>query len=558
MSPFPRPARSAAASLLAAALCLLAAGCSIGSRRITPSVYPFDPRLDCLFGDRHVVTFLVDGCRADLLADMVRAGELPTIRRYFAERGVSADCAVTTVPSTTNAAVAALLCGAYPGRLNIIGNRWFDRSSPRRVSVLGLNDYGLDRDYLARRTIYEILGDELTVSLFSRLPEGSAYEIPIYYNLIGMKYFLLGNWRKVDEVFVREFEDVAAIADREGVFPAFSFFHLAGCDAVAHHTGSFSPEARGMLTNIDRALAPVMEALERNGVLDRVCLVLTADHGQVPIGAHRLLWERYFPERLGLPALGCAGGADRPGDGRFTRYAVVAAVNGRNSFLHFRRNTAGTWTPPARMAPWRERPSWGEIRSYRTPRGNVDLVEKLRREPGVSVVAGSPGKGRVAVFSADGEGLIRAEGEGEGAHFAYEIVSGGDPLGCRGTPAAALMDGRFHPSREWLKATGGLARPDIVAQLPSLFESPCRGELYVVASDDGCFEDGNVSEHGGFLRGEMCVPLLVAGPGIRKGAFGPVRIVDVAPTILDYLGHGDRIAGAGLDGASFLKEISAP
>lgn len=120
------------------------------------------------------------------------------------------------------------------------------------------------------------------------------------------------------------------------------------------------------------------------------------------------------------------------------------------------------------------------------------------------------------------------------------------------------MDGRFHPSRDWLTATGGLARPDIVAQLPSLFESPCRGELYVAASDDGCFEEGNVSEHGGFLRGEMCVPLLVAGPGIRKGAFGPVRIVDVVPTILDYLGHGDRIAGAGLDGVSFLKEIAAP
>lgn len=552
----PPPPRAA----LAAALCLLAAGCSIGSRRIEPGGYPFDPRLDCSFDDRHVMLFLVDGCRADLIAEMARDGELPTIRRYLVERGASAGCAVTTIPSTTNASVAALLCGAYPGRVNILGNRWFDRSLPRRVSVLGLDDYGRDREYLARRTIYEMLDDELTVSLFSRLPEGSGYEIPIYYNLVAVKYFLLGKWEKVDEMFIRGFRDAAAIANLEGVFPAFVFFHLAGYDAVAHRRGAFSGASKEMLRNVDRTLARVVDGLDRNGVLDRVCLVLTADHGHVPVGRNRgVRWERYFPERLGLPVLGCTGGTDRPGEGRYSRYAVIAAGNGRNTFLHLRRNPAGEWISPRRMAPWSERPTWEEVRAYRTPRGKVDLVAELRREAGISIVAGSPGEGRVAVFSHGGEGVIRVERGGGGERLAYEVVSGADPLGCLEAPgAAALMDGRFHGSREWLRATAGLAMPDIVAQLPSLFESPCRGELFVVAADGACFEGGNVSEHGGLLRGEMCVPLLLAGPRIRRGAFGPVRTVDVVPTILEYLGHGDRAAGLRLDGMSFLGEISVP
>ena len=550
----------------------------MGSRRIQPGGYPFDPRLDCLLDDRHVMLFLIDGCRVDLLYEMVRAGELPVIKKYFVDRGVSADCAMSTVPSITNAAVAAMTCGVYPGRLNVIGNRWFDREMLERVSVFGLNDYYRAESCLARPTIYEMLGDELTVSLITRCPRGSTYHIPFYYNLIGMKYYLMGNRERLDEVFLGEFSDVAACANREGVFPSFVFFHLTGYDALAHRAGPFSPEAKAALKNIDRGIGRIMECLDRNGALDRVCLMLTADHGQVPLKKENcLLWEEWFPARMGLPALDCFNRLDRAGDALareryYDRYAVIAANNGRNAFLHFRHNPAGKWVPPGRMASWETRPSWGELRSYQAPRGPVDLVEELKGAPGVACVIGKPREDEIDLFSSTGESRIRTalrdgparhrsrSGEAGGEmRFAYEVVAGRDPLGYRDAPAsAALMDGGYHSSREWLKASCGLAQPDVVAQLPSLFESGCRGDLYVVAADEGDFEEINISSHGGFLSGEMRVPLIVAGPRIRTGTFGPVRIVDIAPTVLDYLGHGDRIREYDLDGASFLKEISAP
>ena len=121
-----------------AALCVLLAGCSMGSRRVQPGDYPVDPRLDCLLDDRHVMLFLIDGCRADLLREMARTGELPAIQRYFIARGSSAECAVSTVPSVTNACIAAVTCGVYPGHLGVSGNRWFDRDRPERIAVFGL------------------------------------------------------------------------------------------------------------------------------------------------------------------------------------------------------------------------------------------------------------------------------------------------------------------------------------------------------------------------------------------------------------------------------------
>jgi hypothetical protein len=558
-------ARLPVRGIVVSALCALLAGCSMGSRRILPGDYPFDPRLDCLFDDRHVMLFLIDGCRADLLYEMARAGELPVIRKYFIDRGVSSDCAMSTVPSITNAAVAALTCGVYPGRLNVIGNRWFDQELLERASVFGLNDYYRTESFLDRPTIYEMLGDELTVSLVTRCPRGSTYHIPFYYNLIGMKYYLMGNWGRVDEAFLGEFDDVAACANREGVFPSFVFFHLTGYDTLAHREGPFSPGAKGLLKNIDRALGPIMECLDRNGALDRVCLMLTADHGQVPLKkGNCLLWEEWFPARTGLPALDCFNRLDRASDALarehyYDRYAVIVANNGRNAFLHFRHNPAGRWVPPDRMASWETRPSWDELRSYQAPRGPVDLVEELKGVPGVGCVIGKPREGEIALFTAAGESRIRTAPVGGETRFAYELVSGRDPLGYREAPeSAALMDGGYHSSREWLNATCGLAQPDIVAQLPSLFESTCRGDLYVIAGDTWDFEKVNVSGHGGFLRGEMRIPLVIAGPGIRKGTFGPVRIVDIAPTVLEYAGHGDRIGGYGMDGVTFLKEIAAP
>ena len=547
-----------------AGVAMVLTGCGMGSGRVRSSDYPFDFHVNCILDDRHVILFLVDGCRADLLDEMARGGDLPAIKKYLIERGITAACAVSTIPAVTAAAVAAVTCGVYPGNLNVIGNRWFDQSQSRRNAVFSIRDFYTPNEYMRRKTVYELLGDEMTVAVCTRSSRGSTYNIPMYYNLVGMRNYLFGRWDKVDEIFIEQFGDVVECANREGVFPRLAFFHLPGLDAVEHRHGPFSNEARTLLKSIDRTIGALMEGLQRNRVMDDVCVMLMSDHGQVLLKKENyLLLEKYFADELGLPALDRYTSVDRseslPKRERFyNRFCVIVANNGRNASLYVRHNPGGRWVPTEQMASWKEKPAWGELRNYQTPSGAVDLVEKLRRANGVRFVMGQPRKGEVAIFSAAGESLIRAKGPGGGSRFAYEVASGEDPLGYRGSPhAAKLMDGDYHPSREWLNATCDLAQADVVAQLPSLFESPCAGDLFVVAADGWDFEEVNMSSHGGFLRGEMQTPLIIAGPRIRKGTIGAVRIVDVMPTILDYLGYGSRIDELNLDGVSFWKEIQS-
>ncbi|MCX6339666.1 MAG: alkaline phosphatase family protein [Candidatus Aureabacteria bacterium] len=545
-----------------AGLAMVITGCGMGSGRVRSSDYPFDFRVNCLVDGGHVVLVLIDGCRADLFDEMVRAGDLPAIKKYFVDRGSSAACALSTVPSITTASVAAIICGAYPGHVDVIGNRWFDQAGLRRNEVFSVSDFYTPNEYMRRKTIFEILGDEMTVSVCNRSSRGSTYNISMYYNLVAMRNYLFGDWGKVDESFLEQFGDVVECANREGVFPRLTFIHLPGLDHVSHCHGSFSREARAHLKKIDKAIGELMEALDRNGILDSVCRIIVADHGHMLLKKENyLLLEEYFARELGLSALDHASRVDRSKsraerERYYKQFSVIVANNGRNSSLYVRHNPEGRWIPPERMPSWEEKPTWEELRNYQTPSGAVDLVEKLRRAKGIRFVIGQPREGEVAIFSAAGASLIRTQGPGGGSLFAYGVVSGEDPLGYRSDPRAAkLMDGDYHPSRGWLNATCDLSQADVVAQLPSLFESPCAGDLFVVAADEWDFEEVNMSSHGGFLKGEMQVPLVIAGPRIRKGRIGTVRIVDIMPTILDYLGCGDRISGLNLDGVSFWKEI---
>jgi hypothetical protein len=558
------------------------AGCSIGSRRIRSSDYPFDFKINCLFTGWHVVLFLIDGARADLLYGMADDGELPTIKKYFMDRGVVAEHAITSIPSITNAAIAAITCGDYPGHVNVIGNTWFDRDELKRINLLSLRNYYLANGYLARKTIYQILSDQPTVTVSTLCNRGSRYNIHLHYNLVGMGNYLIGKWNKVDEIFIQEFQDVVEYANREDIFPRVTFFHLPGMDYTSHSHGPFSKEARSILMNIDRVLGELMEGLEKNGVLDNVCLILLADHGQVPLESENyFLWEEFFSKRLMLPILSRYGETDEYftralGITTLTRYneinkkrrsrrekyyshfAVIEANNGRNAFLYFRHNPAGRWVDPREMAPWEIRPGWEELRNYATPRGTVDLVSEISRAEEIALVAGQQRKGEVIISSRSGEGLIKTRQINGETRYSYQVIRGEDPLGYRQSdPAVRLMDGNYHPSREWLEATASLRQVDVVAQLPSLFESRYCGDLFVVPVDGWDFEKVNPrGSHGGFLKGEMRIPLIIAGPRVKTGMLrNPVRSVDIVPTILDYLGFGERKEGLYLDGQSFWKEI---
>ena len=96
-----------------------------------------------------VVVVIVDGLPLDIADDVIPG--LPFLGPRLAYRSSAISC----FPSTTGPAYFPLLAGCTPGRANVPGIRWFDRTRPRRSAFphRGLRGYvGPDARRLATDT----------------------------------------------------------------------------------------------------------------------------------------------------------------------------------------------------------------------------------------------------------------------------------------------------------------------------------------------------------------------------------------------------------------------
>ena len=303
-----------------------------------------------------------------------------------------------------------------------------------------------------------------------------------------------------------------------------------------------------------------MRAFEEEGLLDRFCFVLVSDHGHVETRA-----DGYFDicglvdRELDIPATNASASEKRSWRERWKRFGPYAAVvldaGNRSAMLYLRRFRASA--SPEALHPWTPRPTLDELRQYPTRGGRpVDLIAELLRQEALELVSARAGPDAVTVFSRRGQGLIRRrqlQEAREDVLYSYSVLAGEDPLGYTESPEVAPLVGTgFHPGRKWLQASVASRYPDFVSQMVELMDSPQVGDLVVFAAPGWSFHPRHASDHGGPLREEMLVPLVVSGPGIVAGEFGAVRQVDVLPTILEYLGRPQPTA---IDGQSFLDLI---
>ena len=119
------------------------------------------------------VIFMVDGVNGQIFHEMLDAGELPAIKKYFVDRGLYAPAAVANTPSITLVNETSLVTGLYPGHHGVIGNNWFDRNKLiwRNYETVSQKNM-LDEGYFARN-IYEYFPDELTISDFFQPHRGT-------------------------------------------------------------------------------------------------------------------------------------------------------------------------------------------------------------------------------------------------------------------------------------------------------------------------------------------------------------------------------------------------
>jgi len=571
-----------AAAAVVAALALSGAGCDTAHLRKERLRFDIDPEVR--FAERNVILLIVDGLRADTFERELRAGRLPNIQRYLVERGLRGRC-LSSLLTCTYPDIAALLTGCFPGHHGVPSMTFFDRERllSRRYDSPGR--MGRVRADLRRPTVFQRLAPEPSVCILTQISSGATYFVENF-QTAGLAYFF-GQWRRLDYLSMVRFRLVAQLARRWGRYPRLVVTYLPSLDFAAYRYGVDSPEYLALLRHIDFLVGLLMRALREEGVLERFTFVLTSDHGHIrtrPDGYFDI--RGYVDRELGVPATAASASERRSWRERWRRFGPYAAVvldaGNRAAMLYLRSFR----TPPSESAPhpWAARPSLDELRRYPSGSGRaVDLLRGLARHPAVDLVLARPGPSELVVFSQEGEALIRREpscgaasqaaskaapdaasgadsragGPGPEPRYAYSVLAGEDPIGYTEEPALRGLVGTGpHPARLWYRRSLGTRYPDFIPQVWALFDSPLVGDIVVFARRGWGFHPTHASDHGGPLAGEMWVPLVVAGPEVRRGELEPVRQVDVMPTVLEYLGV--EVPAGEVDGRSFLGSVLAP
>ena len=547
------PSRRLLCALLLA--CVLPAGCSVPQPDRPASTYELDFSMPAGSTVRGVVVFVVDGLDSGVFNELLDAGELPTFKKYFIDRGLYAPRAVANIPSVTLANLVSLATGKFCGHHGIVGVNWFDRNRLvwRNYDTIAQKNH-VDEDYVCPN-IYEMLPTETTVSLFFQ-PHRRASKFIEQWTSAGPPFFF--RWYEfVDRLTLLRFNVILDIARQQRRWPGVTYVYQLAPDFRAYHHGADSVEYRSAIRHSDTQIGRVLADMERAGLLDKLHLALVTDHAHGQTTRHFIindllrkvglqpspeqLWKEPFEERLEA----------------YSKVNVVTYGSGERYWAISLRKPIRQDGRVVGFEPWVERPSPEDLAAYPTigrgpceqPRvtGQVDLLKTLADQPAVDAIAYSPGDGRVRVRRAVGEVEFRQAAPRE--PISYRLISGEDPLGWAGRiPAEALAGAPLSPW-QWLEATADTDFPDLPAQITAYFRSRYAGDVAAFAAPGWDFTTLYKSGHGGLRPEDMLVPFAIAGPGVPHGVLKTARTVDLVPTILQLLGEP---VPADLDGRSLL------
>jgi predicted AlkP superfamily pyrophosphatase or phosphodiesterase len=216
---------------------------------------------------KQLVLFVVDGLRPDA----VTQAATPWIDTLVA-RGAHTWQAQTVMPSVTLPCHTSMLYGVPPSRHGVVSNEW----TPARPLLPGLFEI-VHRAGLGTAAFYtwEPLRDLTPLGTLDMA----------YYRRLGEP----GGDRDLEIGTLA----AAYIAEQQ---PALSFVYLGAADAAGHRHGWMSPPYLQAISQADRAIGQVVQALRSSGSLDHTACLVLADHG-----GHDLNHEAGTAEDLTIP-----------------------------------------------------------------------------------------------------------------------------------------------------------------------------------------------------------------------------------------------------------------
>jgi arylsulfatase A-like enzyme len=525
--------------------CLAAAGCG-GAQPLVLRVSPEVKR-----PEKSVVLFFGDGMDERVMDRMLAAGELPNIKRVFVEGGVRVRNAIGCIPAMTYPNTVALLTGRFPGHTGVTANQRFDRSDLSWTDYITAEAYQRVNQDFHCPTIFETLPEYFTISVQCPTHRGATHSFD---NQIETGFgWWLGIHISVDAFVGSCIELVGPAADRVGRWPELITFYFPGLDETAHQYGPDSDLYRQAMVNIDTQVRRVTDALESADLLDRTCLVIVSDHGQLSSRDMRTFDLVAWIAKT--RALRIHGGPIPGVDYISRREALdgidVVAVDGAHRRLAFHLRGP---------ADWKRRPSDDEIARFLDPDGPDGPKPALADLSCVELVCVRDGRDAVRVLSPRGAARIeRRVGDSTTLYRIDPPRPGSDPLKLLDDPAlAAFAAEGWHASRRWLTATATGEHPDFVPQIAEFFDAANAGDVVVFAAEEYVLATATLGVHGSCRAEDLRIPLFFAGTDMPRGATIEVgRIVDVMPTIVEWLDGAERAGELTFDGRSLLQELRA-
>lgn len=464
---------------------------------------------------------LADGARADILKDLLDRGELPAIGEFLVREGSFRE-AITAFPSTTGPAYLPFLTGCYPGTCNLPGIRWFDKdcysenrfSRDRFRSYVGAESFYMNRDLCPEiPTIFDLV--PRSANIFSSVNRGVGFRgNKTKFSRIWYWYYahLTDHWGLVDESAAKKILE-ALKEDPEFVFAVFP-----AIDEYSHLSSPFHPRTIEAYRELDRMIGGIVKELKKEGRYEETALFIVSDHGLSETKTHLPLNQ--FLEGFGISTL------YYPKILFKWRFEAASMVSG-NAMAHvYFKNGHG----------WRGRATWESLMKR-----NDRIVERLLERPEVDIVAALSDEGSVVAKSRRGEAwILPATKTMAGSQY---YVSSSDPFGY-GPMSRTLSD------RQLLDLTHATDYPDAPAQLLQIFKSRRAGDLVISAAKGHDLRlryeiHEHKSSHGSLHWEHMKIPLVAN----IKLPHGPIRSVDVFPTVMELLG---RPIPQGIDGKSLF------
>ena len=498
--------------------------------------------------DPSVVLFFVDGVNSDIFSEMLAAGQLPNIHKYFVSRGLYVPRCLANIPSVTMVNETSLVTGLFAGRHGVTGINWFDRNKClwRNYETIAQKNT-LDSDYQAP-TIFERLRGQTSLSLFFQAHRGATKFVENWTSA-GPPFFF-GWYQFVDRITLSRFDIVAQIARQREQFPRLVIAYLLAADMYAYHRGLQDPAYRQALIHADAQIGRVVGDFENQGLLEKLVIIFMSDHGMMPVEKH--LWlEKYLSKELGLKLAGKKLSEDTKLRDRIKYYrkfpAVFTGSGDRYVGLYLRKPTGAKGPMPYQN--WLSRPSPDDLHNYPTTRGSVDLISSILKHQAVDALAFATGPHSVRIVRKQGTVEIR-RGKTDPRDCSYHLISGNDPFGYAAKLPAKMLSGADFSSRAWLNATAATEFPDLPPQILAYFQAPRAADLVVFAAPGWDLGHKWKAGHGGLRPQEMTFPLIMAGPQLPHTKLPTARAVDILPTILELLGHR---ADNDLDGQSLIN-----